>query len=237
MEKKAGLSDLLVLPASYGGAGLQSMALAANEELMGSFAGIAASLISFYRNTELPVYIRIAEALEETKGEGVVESECATVKGVKKAFERMEWLREPLFEEKSKTTTEQMKGSRVVETPAGAFDPERPDSVPEPVTLPEPKTLGDYVTAPCKHECRILKQIHHAKQAHRLLSTLNPNKQSLLRATAGQCGLDSAHCHSFTFQEVVSLDRPGGGIVGPAKPLSSAQRLYTVLDCQWTMRD
>jgi len=77
----------------------------------------------------------------------VVESECATVKGVKEAFERMEWLREPLSEEESKTDTELTKGSRVMETP-GAYDPERPDSVPEPVTLPEPKTLGDYATAP-----------------------------------------------------------------------------------------
>ena len=96
MEKKAGLSYLLDLPESYGGAGLQSLALAANEEFMGSFAGIAAALISFCRNTELPAYIRIAEALEGTEGEGAVESECASVKGVKEAFERMEWLREPL---------------------------------------------------------------------------------------------------------------------------------------------
>ena len=81
----------------------------------------------------------------------------------------------------------------------------------ETVTLPEPRTLGDYVTAPCKHECGILKQIRHAKQAHRLLSSLNPTRQSLLRATAGKCGLDSAHCHSSTVQEVVSLDRPEGG--------------------------
>ncbi len=32
-----------------------------------------------------------------------------------------------------------------------------------------------------------------------------------MRATADQCGLDSAHCHSSTVMEVLSLDRPGGG--------------------------
>jgi len=209
-EKKVGLSDLLDLSASYGGAGLESLALAADKEFMGSFVGIAAALISFYKVTELSAYIRIAEALEGTEGEGVVESECAIVKGVKEAFEMMEWLREPLSDEESKTTTEPMNGSRVMETP-GAYDPERPDSVPEPVTLPEPRTLGDYVTAPCKHECSIPKQSRHDKQAHRLLTTLNPTKQSLLRAAAGECGLDSPHCNSFTIQEVVSMDRPGGG--------------------------
>ena len=92
----------------------------------------------------------------------------------------------------------------------GAYYPERPDPAPEPVTLPEPRLLSDYTIAPCKHECGIFKQIRHAKHAHKLLSTLNLTKQSLLRATAGQCGLDSAHCHSSTVKEVASLDRPGG---------------------------
>jgi hypothetical protein len=127
-----------------------------------SFAEIAAAFISFCRNTELPVYIRIAEALEGTKEDGGAELACATMKGVKEAFQRTEWLREPLSEEESNTATELIKGSRVVETP-GAYDPGKPDAVPEPVALPEPMSLGDYVTAPRKHECGIFKQIHHAK--------------------------------------------------------------------------
>jgi hypothetical protein len=152
--------------------------------MLKGIAGIAVALISFCRNTELHVYIRIAEALEGTKEDGGTESACATVKEVKEAFQRKEWLREPLTEEESNTATELIKGSRLVETP-GAYDPGRPDAIPEPVTLPEPRSLGDSVTAPCKHECGILKQIRHAKQVHRLLSTLNPTKQSRLRATAG----------------------------------------------------
>ena len=184
LERRADLSELLDLPASYGGAGLQSLVSAADEEFLGSFAGIAGALISFCMNTELQVYIRIAEALEGTEAEGGTESACATVKGVKKAFQRTEWLREPLTEEESNTATELIKGIILVETP-GAYDPGRPDAIPEPVTLPGPRSLGDYVTAPCKHECGILKHIRHAKQVHRLLSTLNPTKQSRLRATAG----------------------------------------------------
>jgi hypothetical protein len=61
-ESMRSLSVLLDLPASYGGAGLQSLELATYEEFMGSFAGIDAALITFCRNTELPAYIRIAEA-------------------------------------------------------------------------------------------------------------------------------------------------------------------------------
>ena len=119
----------------------------------------------------------------------------------------------------------------------GSFYPERLDPIPEPVTLPEPKTLGDLVSAPCKHECSILKQICHAKQAHGLLSTLNSTKQALLKATAGQCSLDSAHSHSARVQEVANLDRPGGEDGGPAKPPFSALLPYTDSDCQWTTPD
>ena len=60
-EQLAGLIDL---PPAMGGNGMQSLERSADEELLGSFAGISASLISFCRSTELPVYIAIAEALE-----------------------------------------------------------------------------------------------------------------------------------------------------------------------------
>jgi len=207
---KGNLSELLDFPPSYGGGrgGLQSLVVAADEEYMGSFVGIAAALISLCRNTELPVYIRIAEALEETEDMDAATG-CATIKGMKEAYKRMGWLRYPLSEDESKTATELVKGSRPVEMP-GAYDPERPDPALEPITLPEPRLLSDYTTAPCKHDCGIYKQIRHAKQAHILLTTLDPTKQALLRATAGQCGLDAAHCHTSTVKNVVSLYRPGG---------------------------
>ena len=179
-----------------------------DEEYIGSFAGIAAALISFRMNTELPVYTRIAEALEGTEDVDVSE-ECATITGVKEIYGRLGWLRDPLTEDESKTATELVKGSRLVEVP-GAYDPEKQDPIPEPLTLPEPRLIHDYTTAPCKHECGIYKKIKDGKQAHKLLSTLNLTKQTLLRATAGQCGLDSAHCHSSTVKDVFSLDRPGG---------------------------
>ena len=58
------LAGLIDLPLAMGGIGMQSLERSADEELLGSFAGISASLISFCRSTELPVYIAIAEALE-----------------------------------------------------------------------------------------------------------------------------------------------------------------------------
>jgi hypothetical protein len=55
---------LIDLPPAFGGIGLQSLERSADEKLLGSFAIIFASLISFCRSTELLVYIAIAEALE-----------------------------------------------------------------------------------------------------------------------------------------------------------------------------
>jgi len=134
---------------------------AADEELLGSFAGIAAALISFCKNTEIHAYIRIAEALERTEDMDA-DTGCATIEGVKEAYEKTEWLREPLSEEESSTATELVKGTKVVEV-TGAYDPERPNPASEPMTLPKPQLLSDYITTSCKHECGIFKQIRHAK--------------------------------------------------------------------------
>ncbi len=46
------------------GAELKSLTRSADEEFIGSFAGIASSLIAFCRKTNLPIYIRIAKAME-----------------------------------------------------------------------------------------------------------------------------------------------------------------------------
>jgi hypothetical protein len=55
----------LIPPPSYRGSRLHSLEKAANEEFLGSFVGITASFITFFRHTELPIYIKIAEALED----------------------------------------------------------------------------------------------------------------------------------------------------------------------------
>jgi hypothetical protein len=63
-EGRSHLSDLLDLPPSYGGEGLQSLEDSTDEKFVGSFAAIATALISFCMKTEQQVFIRIAEAPE-----------------------------------------------------------------------------------------------------------------------------------------------------------------------------
>ncbi len=136
---------------------MQSLEASTDEEFLESFAGIAAALIFFCKNTELDVYIRIAEALKRTDDpDPNVGTGCTTTDGDKAAYARTAELREPLSEAEIKTTTELVRGSKAVEVPS-AYDPEKPDFVLEPVTLPEPRLLRDYTTAPCKHDCGIIK--------------------------------------------------------------------------------
>jgi hypothetical protein len=63
---------------SYGGAGLNYLCRSAHEELLGSFAAIAASLVSFCRKTELPVYLGIADAMEAMGDVAVILEEAVS---------------------------------------------------------------------------------------------------------------------------------------------------------------
>jgi hypothetical protein len=63
-EEIGQLSAWLDLLPSYWGGGMNSLSRSADEEFLGSFTTIAASLFAFFRKTELPIYIRIAQALE-----------------------------------------------------------------------------------------------------------------------------------------------------------------------------
>jgi hypothetical protein len=62
---------------------------------LGSFAEIAASLISFCKKTEMTAYIRIAEAPETLDGLDAGFC-CPTVDGLREAIERMAAVKEPL---------------------------------------------------------------------------------------------------------------------------------------------
>ena len=73
------LADRIDLPPAFGGAGTHSLSNYADEEFLGSFAAIASALISFCKKTNLPVYIRIAEALEELDAPQLAVPLCVTV--------------------------------------------------------------------------------------------------------------------------------------------------------------
>jgi hypothetical protein len=68
----------------------------------------------------------------------------------------------------------------------------------ESLRPPDPRGLPDYVTTPCKKECAIIKQRKYIKQVHMVLSDVDPVRGALMRASAGQCGMDSICCSAST---------------------------------------
>ncbi len=59
--------------------------------------------------------------------------------------------------------TELVRGHMVVEMPGSTTA--SGVTLPDPIVLPHPKFMADFVSAPCKHECNLLRQSRIAKQA------------------------------------------------------------------------
>jgi len=210
------LTEWLDLPYSYGGAELKSLSRSADEEFIGSFAAIASSLISFCRKTNLPIYIRIAEALEALADPCVTESDVSDgdssssssslLLDIRDTADRVEHALSPLSAEELNLATQLIKGHSVVETP-GNWN-RNLDQAPDCIVLPETRLLTDFITAPCKHEVSLMKQTRHVRQANSLYNKMDSVRKILLRATAGQCGRDSAHCSDATVKAVATMECP-----------------------------
>jgi len=139
----------------FGGAGVHSLVNSADEAFIGSFAAIASPLVSFCRNKNLQVYIRIAEALEEIDSPQPAGFTSATVTKLREVSDRLQAMGADIAKEELESTSQLVKGHMQVKVP-GTND--RVLVAPEPIRPPDPRGLVDFITAPCKHECAISKQ-------------------------------------------------------------------------------
>jgi hypothetical protein len=181
--------DRLDLRPTFGGAGIHSLINSADEEFVGSFAVIAFALVSLCKKTNLSVYIKIAEALEELDGPQLLGTLSATVTKVKEVSTMLHSQEIGITDEELVSASQLVKGHRVVEVSGLEY---RALAVPKPMRPPDPRGMADYITTPCKHECAIFKQGRHTKQAHGVLASLDPVRSATMRASAGQHGLDSS---------------------------------------------
>jgi len=204
------LAKWLNLPFSYGDAELKSLSRSAEEEFIGSFAAIASSLIAFCMKTNLPIYIRISEAVEALANPGsaleeeVLLNPTPMLTAIRDTAERVEEALSPLSNEELNLATQLIKGHSVVEVP-GKWN-RNIDLAPENIVLHETRLLNDFITAPCKQEVSLMKQTRHVRQASSLFNKMDPVRQTRMRATAGQCGRDSAHCSISTIKAVATMD-------------------------------
>ena len=182
---------------------------------MGSFAGIASSLVKFCRKTDLPIYIDIAEALEalgdaaemlEEDLPPTKELPCVSVSAIATAAARVATSLSIPSDEEMLTVNHLVRGHSVVKVP-GKWNCTG-DKEPDLIVLPEPRTISDFITAPCKHEVFLMKHTRHVKQVSSLLISMDPIRRTLLRANDGQCGRDSTHCSLQTVRAVATMDCP-----------------------------
>jgi len=182
---------------------------------VGSFAGIASSLNEFGRKTGLPIYIDIAEALEALEDAAEMLEEdlppaeelpCVFVSAIVVAAARVATSLFITTDEEMLTATHLVMGHSVVEVP-GKWN-RTGDGEPDLIVLPESRTISDLITVPCKREDSLMKQTRHVKQVSNLLISMDSIRRTLLRANAGQCGRDSAHCSLPTVRAVALMEYP-----------------------------
>ena len=169
-------------------------------------------MITFRKKTELPIYICIAEAVEAladvtdpSEGE-TLPNLAPKLTSIRDAAERAETALSPLSSDELKLASQLIKGHCVVEVPGKWNRPT--DAAPENIILHETRVLISFITAPCKQEVSLMKQTRHVRQASNLFNKMDPVRQTLLRAIAGQYGRDSAHCSLSTIRVVATMDCP-----------------------------
>ena len=105
--------------------------------------------------------------------------------------------------------TSLIMGERTEEIP-GRFSPLEAPTRPEVIVVPDLRTPTDYATAPCKHECAILKQSRHVRQAHAVWKDGTIMQRALMMSKVGQCGLDTAKAGLPEVVAVATMHRPSG---------------------------
>ncbi len=140
--------------------GLQSLIRAADEELLGSWASVTSDLITFFRSKDLMVYTKLADALDAMADSLDDHSNVVIIPAVETLLavsERAHAFLKSIPQAELDFTTSLCMGERTVAIP-GRYAPLEAPSRPEPIVLPDLRTLADYATASCKHECAVLKQ-------------------------------------------------------------------------------
>ena len=147
---------------------LQFLIRAADEELLGSWATVSADLVTFCRST----YSKITDTLDsmaDTPPTPMDEDHApplhSTIDAMMTVSMRAHAFLGTIPKKEVDFSTSLIMGERTEKIP-GRFSPLEAPTRPNVIVLPDLRTPANYATAPCKHECAILKQSHHVRQAH-----------------------------------------------------------------------
>jgi hypothetical protein len=208
-QERRHLAASLDLPPQFGGVGLQSLVRAADEELLGSWASVTGNLIAFFRSKGLTVYDKLADALDTMADENInmaihiIPAFASLLTVSTKAYAFLEDIKQAEMD----FATATVFGEILVEI-SGRFAPLEAAEKPEPMVLPELRVPGEYATATCKHECAIMKQSRHVRQAHAVWAEDTTIQRSLMLSRAGQCGITTTKATLAEVHVVATMDKP-----------------------------
>ena len=128
--------------------------------------------MNFCRSKGLSAYSKIADALDsmaDTHPTSMDEVHAPplhpTIDTMMRVSMRAHAFLGTIPKEEVDFSTSLIMGERTEEIP-GRFSPLEVPTRPDVIVHPDLRTPTDYATAPCKHECAILKQSRHMRQAH-----------------------------------------------------------------------
>ena len=123
---------------------------------------------TFFRSKDLPVCTKLADALDamaDSPETLIEEPAIPAIESMLAISARAHTFLETIPQIETDFATSLVMGERTVDIP-GRYSPLEAPTRPDPIVLPDLRTPVDYATAPCKHECVILKQSRHIRQAH-----------------------------------------------------------------------
>ena len=130
----------------------------ADEELLGSWASITADLIKFFRSKDQSIYTDLASALESMADEDeeplgpTPAPPIPAIAALMTVSTRAHAFLSEIPREEMEFDTSLVMGERTVEIP-DRYTPLELPLRPEQIVLPDLRTIREYATAPCKHEC------------------------------------------------------------------------------------
>ena len=166
-------------------------------------------LISFLRSKGLPIYEKLANDLDVIANEDEDPSRyvISALSSLLAVNARGQCYLSDITQTKLDFVASLALGERIVEIP-GRFITLETSAKPDPVKLPELRMSADYATTACKHECAVLKQTRHVRQAHAMCTESSMAQRALMLSRAGQCGLDHTNVSLDVVETMATMDRP-----------------------------
>ena len=138
---------------------MQSLIMAADKELLGSWASMTTNLIVVLRSKGLSVYDKLADALDAMADDAVEDTMVPVIPAIASLMAvsaRAHTFLADITQREMDFATSLTLGKRLVEV-LGSYSPLEAHTKQEPIVLPDLRQPTVYIFATCKYTCAIMK--------------------------------------------------------------------------------